>query len=313
MEAEVDKAQESAVLVIEASPAGVDAAAELHLKGKLSFTPPRDLRGKSLLFKDQAGEPVGSAVFVAFDGEVNETDELVVTAPAEVGEFTWLAVLPAGEDEAGPYDEVTAPLVLAAQKHRTRLVVWDVPSAIVGGERFRIKVGAKCSTACSMADRQVRIRDHDGREIAVATLTEGLWPGSALHFSEMELVAPSELGRYQWEATIAAADAEPAHEATSSSFGVRSVERGECVVTVTVHDAEKRTPLGRAKVVMHPYRTLTDECGVAELTVPRGSYRLFISASRYEPTDQEIEVAADLATTADLVREPPEDSSAPYR
>jgi len=46
--------------------------------------------------------------------------------------------------------------------------VWDVPSAIVVGDRFRIKVGMKCSNECDLTDSPFDIYD------------EGLQPGSGI-------------------------------------------------------------------------------------------------------------------------------------
>jgi hypothetical protein len=56
--------------------------------------------------------------------------------------------------------------------------------------------------------------------------------------------------------------------------------------------------------VMHPYRAVTDERGVAKLMVAKGEYKLFVSQTRYLTFDLPIEVTADITATAGLELEP---------
>ena len=60
---------------------------------------------------------------------------------------------------------------------------------------------------------------------------------------------------------------------------VRVVSAPDCEVTVRALDREKQTPIKGARVVMHPYRAVTDENGVAKVRVARGQYDILVSGS----------------------------------
>ena len=44
---------------------------------------------------------------------------------------------------------------------------------------------------------------------------------------------------------------------------LRVVSPPDCEITVEAFDREKQTPIKGARVVMHPYRAMTDENGIA--------------------------------------------------
>ncbi len=99
--------------------------------------------------------------------------------------------------------------------------------------------------------------------------------------------------------------AEPGAVATAQTggrvrFGVRVVSAPECRVTVVALDAESRTPVEGARVVAHPYRAVTDERGMAELHVPAGEYRLFVSGRGCIPFRFDGAVTADTTIRAAL-------------
>ena len=83
-------------------------------------------------------------------------------------------------------------------------------------------------------------------------------------------------------------------------FGVRVVSAPECRVTVVALDAESRAPVEGARVVAHPYRAVTDERGMAELHVPAGEYRLFVSGRGCIPFRFDGAVTADTTIRAEL-------------
>jgi hypothetical protein len=188
--------------------------------------------------------------------------------------------------------------------HATRIVVWDVPAAVECGATLRFKVGVKCAAGCRAAGWRVVIRDAAGDSVASATIGDALWPGTgALSYAELELRAPQPEGLHAFEASVAtdpAADDRPPHTAVSAGFHVRAVPVPECVVKVVAIDAVSRTPVGGARVVVHPYRTVTDANGVAELRVPKGVYRLFVSGRDYFPFRADGEVGADVTIEAEL-------------
>jgi hypothetical protein len=73
---------------------------------------------------------------------------------------------------------------------------------------------------------------------------------------------------------------------------------------VEVTDKDNKMPLKGATVVLHPYRAITDERGVAELRMSKGQYKLQVSKAKYLARVLPLEVLSDLATTTELVLEP---------
>ena len=198
-----------------------------------------------------------------------------------------------GEAEAG-----------SDKPHATRVVVWDTPPAVERGKRFAVRLGVTCAAKCRTAGWTVEVRDHDGEERATTTLGDDAWPGTdALHHAEVALVAPDAEGLFTWEAAVLTSDAGVAHTDSSASFGVRVVSSPSCLVTVVALDAESRTPVEGARVVAHPYRTVTDERGVAQLRVAAGEYRLFVSGKGCIPFRFDGEVKADTTIRAELAQD----------
>jgi hypothetical protein len=69
---------------------------------------------------------------------------------------------------------------------------------------------------------------------------------------------------------------------------------------VVAIDMESQTPVQGAKVVVHPYKTFTDERGVAEVRIPKGEYRLFVSGKKYFPFRSDGEIKTDVTIKAEL-------------
>ncbi len=197
----------------------------------------------------------------------------------------------------------------AVEPHSTHVVVWDAPSTIECGEKFGIKLGVKCSAECRPEGWAVEVRDQNGKGRATATLSGEPWPGtSALYYAEVELSAPDTEGLHTWEAKVLAngpADG-PAdgldlpHAEAIAPFGVRVVPTPECLLTVLAIDMESQTPVEGAKVSVHPYKTFTDEHGVAEVRLPKGEYRLFVSGKKYFPFRSDGEMKTDVTIRAEL-------------
>ena len=189
--------------------------------------------------------------------------------------------------------------------HTTDVVAWDMPSAIVVGERFRIKVGMKCANECDLTNSDFGIYDQEGTRVATGTLSGDRWPGTTgLYVAEVELEAPAAEGLYTWSARTPGSDAEIPHAEGAVSFGVRVVSRPQYLVTVEAVDEVNQAPLSGARVVMHPYKAVTDERGVAEMRVAKGAYKLFVSQTRYLTFGLPVEVDADMTARAELCVEP---------
>ncbi len=193
------------------------------------------------------------------------------------------------------------------EPHAMRLVVWDTPPAIERGQRFAVRLGVACSAGCPPAGWAVEVRGHDGELRATSALGDEPWPGTdALYHAEVALTAPDAEGLYTWEAaarTDGADGTDVAHAGGSARFGVRVVSPPACLLTVVALDAESGTPVSGARVVAHPYRAVTDARGVAEIRVPAGEYRLFVSGRRYRPFRFEGDVQADTTIRAELAHE----------
>jgi hypothetical protein len=219
------------------------------------------------------------------------------------------------------------PDSVAVEAHAIELTVWDVPPAVVAGERFRFAVGARCSAGCDMGGRALSIVDREGSVIACRTRGSGarsegpavtesthrsvqlgrdVCAGTeALYFAELEARAPLEAGSHAWEAKIDGWNAEVPHAAGSFPLRVRVVDAPECEVTVTAIDRETQTPIAGSRVVMHPYRAVTDDKGAAKVRVARGRYDILVSGSRYLPACASVEVTADMETSAELEADQP--------
>jgi hypothetical protein len=191
------------------------------------------------------------------------------------------------------------------EPHATRIVVWDTPPAVECGAAFTVKVGVKCAEECGAAAWRVEICDEQGSSVASAAVGEAPLVGTAaLHYAELELNAPTVAGLYAWEAHTAevvdAATGRITHAAASAGFRVRTVPPPDCLLRVVAVDARSRLPVPGAKVVVHPYHARTNLDGVAELRVPKGAYRLFVTGRYRFPFRADGELDGDLTIRAEL-------------
>jgi hypothetical protein len=90
------------------------------------------------------------------------------------------------------------------------------------------------------------------------------------------------------------------HTAATASVSVRAVPHPECLLRVVAVDARSRMPSPGAKVVIHPYRALTNADGIAEFRVPKGAYRLFVSGRDRFPFRSDGEIRSDVTIQAEL-------------
>jgi hypothetical protein len=166
-----------------------------------------------------------------------------------------------------------------------------------------------------MTHRDLVIVDDKGAEVATAKASPDIWPKSAaLYVTEVEVDAPPAAGLVKWSAKappadlpIEAEESQPRlpHAEGSVAFDIRFVVPPEFKVTVEAYDKDKQTPLAGAVVVMHPYKVLTDERGIAEVRVAKGNYKLFVTRQKYSNFDTSVDVTADVSTRAELSVAPP--------
>ena len=58
----------------------------------------------------------------------------------------------------------------------------------------------------------------------------------------------------------------------------------ECAVELEVIEFATEQALSRATVVLHPFRAVTDDAGIARLRVAKGEYDLLVSCSGHTPS-----------------------------
>ena len=293
---------------VEVAPSEVDAGAELTVTVRATCPHGCDLTGQSVSIRDQHNAELARADLSADDGKTYTAAALVLQAPHEVGDSVWRAVLARHERNGIHHDEVATSFSFTAMPHTVSMNVWGLPSAISADERFSFKVGIRCSAGCKLAGRALSITDHGGTQITAATLCDDVWPGtSALYFAEMEAVAPRTPGDFTWQVMTPASDQSVPHAAGSCGFAIKVVAPPDHEVTVEAFDGETQAPIKGAHVLLHPYRALTDECGVAKVKVAKGRYTLFVSGFNYIGHERIIDVTSDVTARAELAVEPEEE------
>jgi hypothetical protein len=195
------------------------------------------------------------------------------------------------------------------QAHIARVQVWGMPSAIPAGERFKMKVGVKCTSACSLAGRIVTVFDQGGVEAATGLLCEAPFPGTtALYSTEVEATAPAAVGSHEWRAMTPASASDLPHAAGELAFAIKAVDVPDYEVTIEAFDRDQGTPIKGLHVMLYPYRALTGEDGIARIKVAQGSYQLYISGLKYIPYEDIIDATGDVTLRVPLSLEPRKDS-----
>jgi hypothetical protein len=304
---------------VEVSPIEVDAGGELTVVVRASCPEGCDLQGQDVSIRDEHGSELTTAKLCVAelaaterqgdreeDGEdAYATGTIVLRAPLDVGEHTWRAVLVAVEKDGVSHEETDMAFTFSTQAHGASVNVWGAPSAIPIGETFGFKIGIKCSAGCNLAGGQVLVFDHEGAQAAAGTLRDAPWPDtSALYFAELRAKAPRETGDYHWRVETPASETGVPHAAVSSTFAVKIVAPADHEVTVEAFDVERNAPIKGAHVLLHPYRALTDDRGVATVRVAKGTYKLFVSGFNYIAYENTIDVANNIAIRAELALEP---------
>jgi hypothetical protein len=292
---------------VEVAPSEVDAGAELTVTVRTSCPHGCDLTGQSVLLRDPDDAELACAELAALEDEAFGT-ALALRAPLKVGEHVCRVVLAAEEKDGIRHDKSATTFSFTTTAHAANVNVWGLPSAIAAGERFSFKVGIKCSAGCKLAGRALSITDHGGVQVAAAKLGDDVWPGtSALYFAEVEAQAPRTPGDFTWLVTSTASEQSVPHAAGSCGFLLKVVAPPDHEVTIEAFDGDTQAPIKGAHVLLHPYRALTDERGVAKIKVAKGRYTLFVSGFNYIGHERIIDVTSDVTVRAELAVEPEEE------
>jgi hypothetical protein len=247
----------------------------------------------ALAGRDAAGEAIGALAF---------------KAPREVGQHAWRVAFPSQEIAGIRHEESTASVSVSAKPHTTSLAVWAIPSSVVTGECFAIKVGAKSSGACGLAGERIEVCDRSGSVAARGSLGAAPWPGtSALYWAEVELVAPPADGISAWSVRFEPKDVETAHDGTSSQFQVAVVRPPEHTLTLKVVEKDTAAPIDSAQVRLGSYRAETDRSGHAEVRVAKGRYDINVWKVGYDAPVTTVDIDDDAAVEVAVLAQPQDD------
>lgn len=271
------------------SPEQVDAGASLTLKAVAECPEEYDLSDELVSFHDAAGRQIGTAPLAALE-ESGFGAEITLTAPTELGEFGYSAVLTPAEGEGVAHAEAKAEARCTVKAHDAYLNVWDIPSAIVASDAFTFRVGLKCSCGCNLANGGFVVRDQAGAVVASGKLGDSVWPGTtAVYFAQVEAVAPADIGLHQWMVESDGSNNGLAHSPGSLVMRVRSVAPPDHEIRIEAVDRYSGEPLKGIKVVMGPYRASTGEDGVARMRVVAGHYMLHASGRMRMPYQEHLD------------------------
>lgn len=250
--------------------------------------------------------PGGPVTVMAPDGVVltnNETEEFVLQAPKQAGEYAWSLVFPRHETENVIHKESSLPISFRTIPHKTSLAVWDVPSPVVMNSSFKAKVGIKCAAGCPLTGQLVEVRDETGNKMGEGKLGETPWQGTdALYWADAEMTAPATEGISFWIAKFTGAELELAHEEASVNFSFRADKPPQHRVTIKVVGEDTRAPVGNAEVRLGFYTTLTDEGGVANFELPIGTHDLQIWKDGYKGPPMTVQVSEDVTIQVEALK-----------
>lgn len=278
-------------------PETVDAGAEFSF----AVTATR-LEGKNATFLVREGDKIirsGPLPSTSANGEI----ELKVNAPEDVGRHT-LTLEVRSEDEA----KGSLAFAIATVPHETSLAAWDIPSPVVRGTRFALKVGAKCTSSCALQGKAVEIRDEKGKLMASGALGDATWEGTtALYWATVSAKAPKKLGLHAWQVGFSGAELKLPHGAATARFSFVTVREPEHSVRVTVVDKTTKAPIKGAQVRLGLYRAITGENGQVRLKVSKGEFPLIVTHARYEMPEARVAVSKDVRVKVAAEAIPEED------
>jgi|SRR5215472_13690221 len=288
-------------------PPDVFVGAEFVLKVQVSCSDGCELAGVPV----QIIAPGGSVREFTTGG--GGTMDAVLQAPPRAGEHIWRLVFGTHEVDRVRHEETTVTTGISVKPQLTSLAVWDIPSPVVTGKKFAIKVGAKSSAGITLGDTCIEICDAAGARLAQGALgTTALLGTSALYWAEIELPAPAAPGMHAWSARFTPADLALDHEGVTFQFDVVAVPPPEHRLTVRVIERESATPIADAQVWLGAYRAATDASGRVEIAMPKGSYNLTVWKVGYEAPQTSVEVNADVTVEVAVVPVPEENPDAAW-
>ncbi len=247
------------------------------------------------------------------DGTFNETGDVVLSVPRNVGQHVWRFALPQHEIDGAVCASADLALSIRAAPQTTSLAVWDIPSPVVSGTPFDVRIGAKSAAASELKSCGVEVL-RDGKVVARTRLGEEPWPGTAaLYWADATITAPAEAGVASWAVRFDAATLELPHEGTSSSFSAVIVPPPQHKLTVKVTDKETARPIDEALVRLGAYRAETGRSGFAEIDLPKGRYELAVWKVGYDIAPATLDFDRDTSIEIEALPVPEEDPDAHWK
>ena len=116
-------------------PPQVPVGSEVVVKVKVSCSEGCDLRGLPVRVT-APDDAVLTETLATCDGGINESGELALKAPLQVGEHVWRIVFAPPATAGVVHDDAALSVPIKTRPQETSLAVWDIPSPVVTGERF---------------------------------------------------------------------------------------------------------------------------------------------------------------------------------
>ncbi len=286
---------ETTELEIGVKPARPEAGAPMQIE----VVPQGDLLGQTeglvAVLQDADAQHLATAPMEIDPNGGTPRALLRVSAPNCVGDCRW-TLRATREGETLAQAEVT--FEVAAQVIRPS--VWNLPPAITAGEEFRCTVGLACAGESTAANLAFVVEDEGGTVLQSGVTGSTPTPGTqGLHCAEITLRAPDRAGRNVWRVRPVDPGLDLLHTPVCTEIHLNVVARPDRVIRVLVQDAVSGEPVERARVTAHPFRTLTDAEGRAELAVPAGTYTVFVSGLQYFAFKAEADLQGD--AEADII------------
>ncbi len=285
---------------VELIPDVLDIGSETEVRVVLTGERAGRLAGRTLDIVDRTGTISARLRLLPGDGGAAH-GTCTLRAPKRPGRAVWTACLPGKEDGEPGFD-----LAFEIRPHSLSLTVWDMPLAVERGARFALRVGLRSSAGCNLSGHRIELSPEAGGAPVSAEIGDTPKTGTeALYWTEIALEAPDTDGQARWNVTARGDGLPDTHSDARARVAVNVVPPGEHRLSVSVIDAETSVPIPGAKVVAHPFRALTDTSGHAELHLPPGRRKLFVSGPDHIPYQVEGDVTEDMTITAVLDRDRP--------
>jgi hypothetical protein len=295
----------TAIELSEPAPAEVAAGTELVLKVRVTCAADCDLHGLPLTINGPDDTDTTC--------HLNDGGEIALRVPPNVGPQSFTITFGPHEAADVRHEPSSLTVTVNAIPHGTSLAVWDIPSPIVKGERFTIKVGAKSTANTELKGLEIAIFDQSDMVVARGRLRDAPWPGTtALYWDEVELLSPADVGLSRWSVRFAPAGLALPHDGTAAEFTAAIVQPPQHRLTVKVIEQQSKAPIENVQIRLGAFRGATGPSGLAEVMMPTGRYDLQIWKAGYEAPARPVEIDADLAVEIEATALPEENPDAAW-